>query len=286
MNNIYILVIILIFYKTIVQSININAFLFSDNDAFTAFSDIVNDFNNYSKINNLNIFVNLNALSKANFTIAHENYEAFLDYLFTKKSNKYDLIVYDNMYKTRYGSHLLDLKNLLPEEHINMYMEGVSNQTCIYNDKLIGLQINIDVNFLYYNKNYLKKYNQQVPKTWNDLLNVGKFILNEEKNLNNTKLIGYNGFFPVYIYSEGGTCSIYELIYSFRDSINLPFPGITSQKAIDALEKIKEIKNEISTDNIGQLSIFKCHLRLFIISIGSTMSIIPLFYYLISNFNY
>ncbi|ORX85072.1 hypothetical protein BCR32DRAFT_242070 [Anaeromyces robustus] len=273
-----ILIVILIIYTNIVKSVDINAVLFSDNGAFYAFTGMVNEFNNYSKNNNLDINIHLTALLQNNFTSTFTDYETFLDYLFTKKSNKYDLIAYDNVYKMRYGPHLLDLKNILPKEHIDMYMEGVSNQTCIYNDKIIGLQINIDVDFLYYHKNYLKTYNQKVPKTWDDLINVGKYILNEERKLNNTSLIGYNGFF---LDSEGGTCSIYETIYSFRDSINSPFPGITSQKAIDALEKIKEVKNELSS---GKISIFKCHLRLFIISIGSTLSIIPLLYYLINNF--
>ncbi|ORX85070.1 hypothetical protein BCR32DRAFT_242068 [Anaeromyces robustus] len=229
----------------IVKSVDINAVVFSGNGAYNAFTEIVNEFNNYSKNNNLDINIHLTALLLNNFTSTLTDYETFLDYLFTKKSNKYDLIVYDNIYKKRYGPHLLDLKNILPKEHIDMYMKGISNQTCIYNDKIIGLQINIDVDFLYYHKNYLKTYNQKVPKTWDELIKVGKYILNEERKLNNTSLIGYNGFF---LDSEGGTCSIYETIYSFRDSINSPFPGITSQKAIDALEKIKEVKNELSSE--------------------------------------
>jgi hypothetical protein len=49
---------------------------------------------------------------------------------------------------------------------------------------------------------------------------------------------------------EIGTCSLYEFIYSFRDLVQSPFPEITSQNAIDALKKIKEIKNEISTDEL------------------------------------
>ena len=40
-----------------------------------------------------------------------------------------------------------------------------------------------------------KKYNKDVPKTWNDIMEIGKYILEEERKLNNTDLIGYNGLF-------------------------------------------------------------------------------------------
>jgi len=39
----------------------------------------------------------------------------------------------------------------------------------------------------------LKKYNKEVPKTWQQLLDTGKEILTKERALNNTELIGYNG---------------------------------------------------------------------------------------------
>jgi len=44
---------------------------------------------------------------------------------------------------------------------------------------------------------YLKKYNRNVPKTWNELLYTAKMIINNEKILyNNTDLVGYTGLFP------------------------------------------------------------------------------------------
>jgi len=38
-----------------------------------------------------------------------------------------------------------------------------------------------------------------------------------------------------------------EFIYSFREHVNSTFPDYTSKEAIEALNKIKEIKNEISS---------------------------------------
>ncbi|ORX85084.1 periplasmic binding protein-like II [Anaeromyces robustus] len=252
MINYIILIILLIISIDIAKSVNINAIIFSECGAYYVFSDMVNDFNKYSKDNDLNININLNSITRANFTHAVEDYESLLDYLFKKKSNKYDLILFDSIYKLRFGPHLLNLKDRLPEEHVKMYMEGIANQTCIYNNKLIGTPIMVDANILYYNQDYLNKYNQTVPKTWDDLIKVGKYILDEEKKVNNTELIGYNGLF---VDDEGGICSIYEFMYSFRNSINSPFPKIPSQEAVDALEKIKEIKNTISSDTYFKLNI-------------------------------
>jgi len=48
---------------------------------------------------------------------------------------------------------------------------------------------------LYSNRELLKKYNLKPPKTWDQLIKASKYILEEEKKLNNTDLIGYNGLF-------------------------------------------------------------------------------------------
>lgn len=56
-------------------------------------------------------------------------------------------------------------------------------------------------------------------------------------------------FFYTIIDNEMGMCSIYEFIYSFRESINSPFPDIQSQQTIDSLNMMKNIKNTISSSN-------------------------------------
>eukprot|EP00833_Pecoramyces_ruminatium_P017655 jgi/Orpsp1_1/1191687/evm.model.d7180000087806.1 len=47
-------------------------------------------------------------------------------------------------------------------------------------------------------------------------------------------------------------CSIYEFIYSCRESFNSPFPEISSQETINALKMMKKVKDEISSDIIFQ----------------------------------
>jgi len=51
---------------------------------------------------------------------------------------------------------------------------------------------------LYSNSNYLKKYNEEIPTTWDKLLETGKRILKQEQSINNsTNYYGYNGLFPI-----------------------------------------------------------------------------------------
>jgi len=54
-------------------------------------------------------------------------------------------------------------------------------------------------------------------------------------------------FLKFHLDEESGTCSIMEIIHSYRNSIEDSFPDWTSEEAVEALNKIKEIKNEIST---------------------------------------
>jgi len=51
----------------------------------------------------------------------------------------------------------------------------------------------------------LSKYGKDVPTTWDELLETGKYILEQERAKGNNDLIGYNGFIPgmnnfLYIY--------------------------------------------------------------------------------------
>jgi len=60
-------------------------------------------------------------------------------------------------------------------------------------------------------------------------------------------------FFFIYNYSiyidedDKMLSSAYEFIYSYRDTYESSFPEITSQTSINALEKIKQIKELISS---------------------------------------
>jgi len=64
----------------------------------------------------------------------------------------------------------------------------------------------IDVSTLYSNTELLKRYDREVPKTWDDLIDTARDILKREKAKNGeSDLIGYNGllngkYYIKYIY--------------------------------------------------------------------------------------
>jgi len=51
----------------------------------------------------------------------------------------------------------------------------------------------------------------------------------------------------IYIEYETAICSIQEFIYSYRDKKESPFPNYTSHQAVNALNMIKRLKNELSS---------------------------------------
>jgi len=54
----------------------------------------------------------------------------------------------------------------------------------------------LDYSVLYSNNKLIKKYNKSIPKTWYDLVNTTKYIMNEEKKHDsNTDLVSYVGLF-------------------------------------------------------------------------------------------
>ncbi|ORY20943.1 periplasmic binding protein-like II [Neocallimastix californiae] len=213
------------------------------------YSKYTKEFNNYSKKNNLNIVLNINTFTKENSTVVVNQYESVLEFLFKKKSTKYELYFYDNIFTSKYGPYLLKLDDWVSKEQIDMYKDLVPAKTCIYKGKWVSFPIKTDISVLYYNDKYLNKYNKSVPKTWNELLETAKYIYDKEKELNNTEFIAYNGLFS---YTELGMCSLYEFIYSYRDSLNSSFPDIQSPQVVEALKMIKKLKDTISSDEIFQ----------------------------------
>ncbi|KAL6608379.1 hypothetical protein U3516DRAFT_838130, partial [Neocallimastix sp. 'constans'] len=228
--------------------ITFNALAFSYSEGTEVYSILINGFNKYSRQNNLDIDIHLNLLTIYNSSNEIKDYRSTLDFILQKDYERYDFIFYDLIYSSRFGSNLLDLKNIIPEE-IKEYNPKFINSTGYYKNKLVGLPVFLDFFVLYYNEPLLNKYNQKVPKTWNELYDTGKYIMEKEKK-NNNNIIIYNGFFPA---EENGFSSLYELIYSYREFVNSTFPDLNSLSTENAFKMIKKIKDDLSSDEIFQM---------------------------------
>ncbi|ORX51132.1 hypothetical protein BCR36DRAFT_45875 [Piromyces finnis] len=176
---------ILIFITTLIYKIIecknvINAIAFSYSTDFK-YAPMIDKFNSLSEEKGLDVEVKLNLLTLANATQLINDYGTTIETMLKKKNGKYDIIFYDNVYPVRYGPYLVDLRTVLPKEHIDMYSSGIASETCTYNDKWVGLPVEVDFNALYVNEEILNEYNQEVPETWDDLIKTSEYILKEEK---------------------------------------------------------------------------------------------------------
>ncbi|ORX64985.1 periplasmic binding protein-like II [Anaeromyces robustus] len=234
--------------KIIVKSINAITLRFVAN-SYSIFDDVfplmVNGFNAYSKENNLDIDLELTFFSEDNNTQGYIDLYATLN-LLKKKTNKYDIFAYDPLYLRSFTPYLIELDEWVDKELLDIYSTKEVLNISVFNNHRYGIPIILFYSVLFSNSNYLKKHNKGIPKTWDELIDTAKYILKEEKEkYNNTDLYGYNGFFPN---GENSMSTFYQLLYSYRDDIDSPLPDIKSQNAIDALNKIKQIQNEISSE--------------------------------------
>ncbi|ORX96084.1 periplasmic binding protein-like II [Neocallimastix californiae] len=129
------------------------------------------------------------------------------------------------MYTSQNAPYLLKLDQYLPKEHIDMYNKHILSQIGYHEGHLVALPATIDYSALFSNKALLKKYNKPIPKTWNELIETGKYILEKERAEENTDIIGYNGLFDEY----DGPYSFIEFIYSCRESVDSPFPDLNNK---------------------------------------------------------
>ncbi|ORX79188.1 periplasmic binding protein-like II, partial [Anaeromyces robustus] len=230
--NILYIIIIVILSITSTYSIDIHfvSFLFNTNNVFEF---LTKEFNKYAKENNLDITLRNVVFTYSNSTSLIKDYGSSIESLMNKKSVKYDIYMFDSIYTNKYSPFLLDLGKTINTTIINNF------------DKDLPLYLNFGI--LYSNKSLLDKYNKKPPKTWDELLEMGTYILEKENITNvNNGIIGYAGHMPEY---ETSVCSSMEFIHSFRDNIDSPIPSFKSLNAEKAFDKIKELKNKLSTDD-------------------------------------
>jgi len=71
-----------------------------------------------------------------------------------------------------------------------MHDQKIVSDICYYKNKLVGLPFQIGFSALYYNNKYFTKYKIPAPKTWEELIKTSKYIIQEEKKLNNIDIFG------------------------------------------------------------------------------------------------
>jgi len=238
----FIIIIFLLYEHVGNAKVVLNALAFNFDRYNQFYESVIQQFNNYANATNLDIEIELKLFTGENIGSLLDDSRSVVESVLKRKANKYDIYFYETSYVALYSPYLLDLNNYLSYEFVEMYDSRVISELCLFNNKLIGIPIFLLYTGFYYNKPLLKKYNKRAPKTWDEMIETGKYILSEERKKNNTDLTGFNGLFDD---SDQGTLSILEFIYSFRDSIEDGFPEVGSKPFTDALEMIKKNKKRI-----------------------------------------
>jgi len=89
--------------------------------------------------NNLDISVDLTLMTIDTMANSLGNSYLMIESLLKKKTNKYDIYFYDVSYGKQYSPYLLDLRDVLSDDVINLYNKNIIEQICTYNGKLLGL---------------------------------------------------------------------------------------------------------------------------------------------------
>jgi len=243
----------------IVRAINLKIVTHIDSlDLKDIYGIYVNDFNEYSQKNNLDIHLEFVAFTKENSTVTVKGYEDYIQDQLINKSTENDLYFYDNIFTFKFGPHFLPLNNLIPDETFKYYESGIANEISKYNKKWVALPIKLDATFMYINQNVLNQYNSNgnrvgtrtatssAPKTWDELIKIAKPIKDAESQ-KDPNFVAYNGMFSD---NEMGTCSLFEFFHSFRKSADSKFPNFQSEEMLEALEMMKKLMKEVSSMDV------------------------------------
>ncbi|OUM62610.1 hypothetical protein PIROE2DRAFT_61764 [Piromyces sp. E2] len=163
--------------------------------------------------------------SEKNTTAGSDNYTSTIDVMLKRHSLNYELYVYDPIFTRRYSPHFIDLEEKLGKEFIDTLSYDAFQISSCENKWPIFLKYKV----LYSNIIYLNKYHKEIPKTWDELIETGEYILKKEREENNNKeLIGYNGLFPYETFQSDENFNVLQLMNgnilfsSYWDAIPTP----------------------------------------------------------------
>ncbi|HET6158269.1 MAG TPA: ABC transporter substrate-binding protein [Dongiaceae bacterium] len=131
--------------------------------------------------------------------------------LLAAQSKDIDIFQIDMIWPATLAPHLVDLGSALSEQdRADHFKVLIDNNTV--DGKLVAIPWFVDAGLLYYRKDLLEKYGKQVPKTWAELADTAKAVMEGETKGGNSAMQGYVWQGRAY---EGLTCNALEWIASY-----------------------------------------------------------------------
>ncbi|HVX79802.1 MAG TPA: ABC transporter substrate-binding protein [Devosiaceae bacterium] len=176
--------------------------------------------------------------------------DQFAQYKLWLAAGNADIDVYqtDVIWAPELSDQFIDLTAAAKDVVGDHFKSIVDSQTV--NGKLVALPAFTDAGLLYYRKDLLDKYNKPVPKTWPELAETAKFIMDKERAAGNKDMWGF--VFQGNAY-EGLTCDALEWIKSYGGGQIVEPDGsisVNNPKAVAALEEAKSWINTISPPGV------------------------------------
>lgn len=133
-------------------------------------------------------------------------YQQFL----SVKQSSIDVFQIDVVWPGILKTHLLDLSPYVPQEEIDSHFDSIIKNNTV-DGELLAMPLYTDVGVLFYRDDLLKKYNRDVPETWQELTETAQLIQQSERSAGIRDMWGYVWQGKAY---EGLTCNALEWISS------------------------------------------------------------------------
>ncbi len=131
--------------------------------------------------------------------------------LLAAQSHDVDVFVVDTTWPGIFSGFFVDLSEHYEKKEREQFFPAFVKSNTVGN-RFVAVPWYMDAGLLYYRKDLLKKYNRNIPKTWQELTDTAKFIQQKERAAGNKSIWGY--VFQARAY-EGLTCNALEWISSF-----------------------------------------------------------------------
>lgn len=165
------------------------------------------------------------------------------------ESSDIDLYYVDVIWAGIIAPHMVDLKQYLSQDTIDLYFpDMIAGQTI--NDQLVAIPWFTDAAGLYYRTDLLEKYGVEVPTTWDELETAAQTIQDGERAEGNADFYGYVWQGNAY---EGLTCDAHEWLVSETGNSFITPDGtvnVNNQPFVDFLERATGWVNGISPEAV------------------------------------
>ncbi|NEY91818.1 ABC transporter substrate-binding protein [Rhodobacteraceae bacterium KMS-5] len=154
--------------------------------------------------------------------------------LLSAKSPDIDVMLLDVVWVGMLKDQLLDLNTVVPAEEIAQHFASTVAAGSV-DGKLVGMPWYADTGLMFYRKDLLEKYGKPVPKTWAEMTDTAKVIMEGERAAGNPDMWGYVWQGKSY---EGLSCDAIEWLASSNGGTIVDAAGAVTVNNADAIKAV------------------------------------------------